>query len=247
MNKFEIFAKAMSEQLFEMRSEDIDVSSLTWEDKYGDTHVIPDEYVGKVLNSDIHKEQIKLLLYVAIRDDVTARPTAYILKRTGKHEEYVYSSDVYDFAYLVDAYIHDEYVRNHPEFENVHVCDFCGSDNVQTKAWVRPNKNNEYVDMASEEINDNYCDDCEENSCLTVVEKNVRHKVIGFQVVGDNGTAQDGEMHPHMDASFCVYSLDQANSMMDDDNNGDEQWTLLAIWTDTVEEPTMMFEGDPRG
>jgi len=100
MNKFEIFAKAMSEQLFEMRSEDIDVSSLTWEDKYGDTHVIPDEYVGKVLNSDIHKEQIKLLLYVAIRDDVTARPTAYILKRTGKHEEYVYSSDVYDLSLI---------------------------------------------------------------------------------------------------------------------------------------------------
>jgi len=132
------------------------------------------------------------------------------------------------------------------ELVNVHVCDFCGSDNVQTKAWVRPNNNNLYVDMASEEINDNYCDDCEENACLTVVEKNVRHDVIGFQVVGDSGTAEDGKVHPHMSNEKCVYSLDQANSMMDDDNNGDEQWTLLAVWTADIECPTILFEGDPR-
>ena len=130
--------------------------------------------------------------------------------------------------------------------KTVHVCDFCGSDNVQTKAWVRPNENNEYVDLVSEEIQDNYCDDCDQNTMLNVIDKPRRAVVIGFQVWGDDGTAQDGEPHPHMKGSFCVYSLDQANSMMDDDNDGEEQWKLMTIWTDTIEEPTLMFKTDPR-
>ena len=58
-----------------------------------------------------------------------------------------------------------------------------------------------------------------------------------FQVVD-----ADVNMHPHMDASFCLYNLEQARSMLDDDNQGDEQWELLAIWTGEVEEPTFMFE-----
>ena len=254
MNKFMRFASAMSVLLFDMRSEDLGNDKgyrISWEDKHGDCHAIDDDYVQKVMGSDIHAEQIKMLLRMSVLEDVQNFPNKYMQKHMGQGDgatsEYVYSSTVYDHAYLVDSYIHDQYLKDNPEFENVHVCDFCGSDNVQTKAWVRPNQNNLFVDIASEEINDNYCDDCDQNSCLTVVKKNVRHSVIGFQVWGDDGTAQDGEMHPHMDASFCVYSLDQANSMMDDDNNGDEQWKLMAIWTDTVEEPTMMFETDPRG
>jgi hypothetical protein len=71
-------------------------------------------------------------------------------------------------------------------------------------------------------------------------------EVIGFQVVGEDGTPQEGEIHPDMAASFCLYNLSQAQAMVDKNNNGQEQWKLLAIWSDDVENPTMMFSGDPR-
>ena len=246
MNKFEKFADAMSVLLIQVRGEDLNNSMIICDDN----QQIPIDFIDKVLNSDIYTEQIKMLLRMSVLKDVQEFPNKYMQRHSGQGDtatsEYVYSSDVYDHAYLVDFYIEDLFHQKHPVMENVHVCDFCGSDNVQTKAWVRPNKDNEYVDITSEEINDNYCDDCDQNATLSVVEKNKRYDVIGFQVWGDDGTAQDGKPHPHMKTSFCVYSLDQANSMMDDDNDGDEQWKLMAIWTDTIEEPTLMFETDPR-
>jgi hypothetical protein len=51
-----------------------------------------------------------------------------------------------------------------------------------------------------------------------------------------------------MEASFCIYSLSQAKEMLEDlpGMNLFNEWKLLAIWTDDVEEPTMMFKGDPR-
>jgi hypothetical protein len=122
----------------------------------------------------------------------------------------------------------------------------CQSDNVQVKAWVRPNQGHAFVDeVEGDEIG--WCDDCQLNSQIETAALTRDAKVIGFQVVGEDGTAQEGEIHPHMDASFCIYNLNQARSMMDDDNNGDEQWRLLTVWEGDVEEPTMMFEGDPRG
>ena len=235
------FAIAMSVLLFEMRIES--------DTPYGDNdNPVPQDFAEKIIDDPDHIVLIKKRIQDSIMEHLELSPKDYTT-RDDHHPDRMYWSyctDVYDHAMAIDAYLDEQHDKENPVMENVHVCDFCNSDNVQTKAWVRPNKNNEFIDIASEEINDNYCDDCEENSCLSVVEKNVRHAVIGFQVWGDDGTAQNGEMHPHMDASFCVYSLDQANSMMDDDNNGDEQWKLMAIWTDTVEEPTMMFEGDPR-
>jgi hypothetical protein len=117
------------------------------------------------------------------------------------------------------------------------------SDNVQIQAWVRPNKGNEYVDEVAEGDQLGWCDDCEQNVVIETIEVKKRAHVIGYQVEDEHGS---GEIHPHMDASFCVYSLDQARSMMDDDNQGDENWKLLTIWTDDIEEPTMMFEGLPR-
>jgi len=242
MNKFEKFATAMSEQLYQMRGEDLSNTRLQYDDLNGNSHDIPDEYIDKILSSDIYAEQMKSLLRMSVLKDVTANPDNYDMNG----DDYVYSGDIYDHVYLIDAYIEDQFHRDHPVMINVHVCDFCESNNVQTKAWVRPNNNNEYVDLVSEEINDNYCDDCDQNTMLRVVEKNVRYDVIGFQVWGDDGTAQDGKPHPHMENEKSVYSLDQANSMMDDDNNGDEQWKLMSIWTDTIEESVMMFEGDPR-
>jgi len=246
MNKFEKFAEAMSEKLYQIKGKDLNNTMIIIDDD----RQIPVDFITKILNNDIHCEQIKSLLRMSVLKDVTEFPNKYVQRNNEQGDtvisEYVYSYDVYKHSYLIDAYIEDQFHRDHPVMENVHVCDFCGSDNVQTKAWVRPNNNNEYVDIASEEINDNYCDDCNQNTTLSVVEKNVRYEVIGFQVWGDDGIAEADKPHPHMKNEKSIYSLDQANSMMDDDNNGDEQWQLLTIWTNDVKEPVLMFEGDPR-
>jgi hypothetical protein len=129
--------------------------------------------------------------------------------------------------------------------KTVYICPQCNSDNVQVKAWVRPNKNYEFVDEVNEGDEAGWCDDEQLSTFVETAELTRDAKVIGFQVVGEDGTAEEGEIHPDMDASFCIYSLSQAREMLNGDN-GDEQWKLLAIWTGDVEEPTMMFEGDPR-
>jgi len=101
----------------------------------------------------------------------------------------------------------------------------------------------QYVDEVAEGDVMGWCDDENLSSVIDTAEVKRRHKVVGFQVESDD---DKHEIHPHMDGSFCLYSLEQARAMMDDDNNGDEQWKLLAIWDGDVEDPTMMFEGDPR-
>ena len=128
----------------------------------------------------------------------------------------------------------------------VYICMHCNSDNVQVKAWVKPNEDNKFVDeVEGDEMG--WCDDCNLAAEIQTAEVKTDAKVVGFQVVGEDGTNQEGEIHPHMDASFCLYNLNQARSMMDDNNHSEEQWQLLTIWEGDVEEPTFMFEGDPRG
>lgn len=239
MNKIEKLAVAMSVFLFDSRSVSINNTTV-----YDDNQQpIPVDFIKDVLNNETHVESIKEKIRLSVLEDVTNNPD--------QHEMYgdtlYYNADLYVYGYLVDEYIKDNYAFDNPVMENVHVCDFCDSDNVQTKAWVNPNKNNKFVDLISDEMNDNYCDDCEQNTTLTVVQKNSRHDVIGFQVIGEDGSKEEGEIHPNMEASFCVYSLDQAKAMINDTNNGEEQWRLLSVWTNDIEEPTMMFEDhDPR-
>jgi hypothetical protein len=130
--------------------------------------------------------------------------------------------------------------------KTIYICAHCNSDNVQVKSWTQPNQGHAFVDeIEGDELG--WCCDEELHAEIQTAQLEDNAEVIGFQVCGEDGTPQEGEIHPDMDASFCVYSLDQANAMMDDDNNGDEQWQLLTIWTGDVEEPTMMFEGLPRG
>ena len=235
MNKFEKFAVAMSVLLYEMRAEDLN-NSMLFDD---DQEQIPVDFIDKALDSDIYAEQMKSLLRLSVLKDVTANPDDYDMNG----DDYVYSGKIYEHAYLVDEYIKDQYMKDNPVMKLRMVCDTCGSDNVQCKAWVRPNQNNQFVDLMTEDINDNYCDDCQENVGTSNVEINVRHRVEGFQVVD---TYIPNTFHPHMANNKSLYSLDQANAMMDDDNNGDEQWQLLAIYTDIIEGAVKMFEGDPR-
>jgi hypothetical protein len=60
-------------------------------------------------------------------------------------------------------------------------CSECGSKNVQMKAWVNPNKSNEFIDYTSDhdEADDCWCEDCMENLELEFVEvKRKRRKNI---------------------------------------------------------------------
>jgi len=69
-----------------------------------------------------------------------------------------------------------------------------------------------------------------------VKKKNTDKPLIGYQVV-DN----DNNPHPDMDASFCIYSLAQANEMIINSDNK-IKWSLLSIYEGDIEEPTLMFE-----
>jgi len=63
-------------------------------------------------------------------------------------------------------------------------------------------------------------------------------KVIGYQVEKNDGSH---EIHPDMEASFCVYSKTQCTDMINDQDG----WTIVPIDENTIEEPTMMFS-DPN-
>ena len=233
MNKYEDFALRMSELLFDMRYDDINGVSLT---AFDDEIQIPEDYIDKVLDNEKHctaiKEQIRLSVLLSVETD----PRRYNIDGEG-HFQYT-APDTYDHAYIMDNYISDQYEKEHPIMEARYVCSHCGGDNVQIKAWVKPNLNYKFVgEVEGDELG--WCDDCQLHSVIDTVEMNQRNTVIGFQVDLD---AND-EMHPDMDASFCVYSLPQVKKMIKKDKN---RWNLLAIYEDTIEDPTMMFNGDPR-
>lgn len=64
--------------------------------------------------------------------------------------------------------------------------------------------------------------------------------LIGYQV---EDRAGNNRIHPDMDASFCVYSWSQCEKMIGDDA---DYWKIVPVMKDTIEEPTLMFEGDPN-
>lgn len=47
-------------------------------------------------------------------------------------------------------------------------CAECGSKDVQRKAWVYPNENNKVIEFCgyNEDSEDNWCDGCEEHTCI---------------------------------------------------------------------------------
>lgn len=135
-----------------------------------------------------------------------------------------------------------------PKTKTLYVCPNCGSDNVQFKSWVNANTCICTDGQISNHVDENYCLDCESHIELNkVVLKSDAH-VIGYQVVGQEGTSNEGEIHPNMDASFCVYNLSQARDMLNMASDLDTgEFRLLTIWKDDIEEPTMMFLGsNPR-
>jgi hypothetical protein len=121
------------------------------------------------------------------------------------------------------------------------LCPHCGSDNVEIKKWVNANTNEVGTDCEEEE---GYCLDCEEHGELILSTIKASAKIVGFQVVDD----EKGEIHPTMEASFCLYNLTQAKEMITGAPTMQfaGNWKLLAVWTGDVEEPTLSFKGDPR-
>jgi len=174
-------------------------------------------------------------------DDSDGRVIATIDKSTRKVE---YKDD----RAKTDKYAQEmiaEALNDIDSTRNVFVCSDCRSDNVQYQTWSNANSD-KVIEPILHNGMDGFCPDCQKHVKLVLLEMKGNAKVAGFQVVGEDETPQYGEIHPQMDASFCIYNLTQARNMMDDNNNGEEKWRLLTIWEGDVEEPTMMFEGDPR-
>lgn len=121
------------------------------------------------------------------------------------------------------------------------LCPNCGSDNVEFKVWANANTNEVSNTDAPMEDEDCYCNDCKEHGELILSTLKETAKVVGFQVVDDEA----GDIHPDMDGSFCLYNLSQAEKMLHSKHDKGN-WKLLAIWSGDVEEPAIMFEGDPR-
>ena len=226
-----MFAIAMSDLLYQMRIES--------DTPYGDNDCpVPEDFALSIVDDVVHTVQMKKRIKDSILDAITRNPLLYMENGT-----YSYHPDCFDHAMAIDAYVDEMY--DDTQTKCVYLCMNCQSDAVQVKSWTRPNEGQKFVDeIEGDEMG--WCDDCKQTVEVQTAELKKRARVVGYQVVGDDGTPEGGNIHPHMDASFCLYSLDQARSMMDDNDNGNEQWRLLTIWHGDVEDPTFMFEGDPR-
>lgn len=125
--------------------------------------------------------------------------------------------------------------------KKIFLCSNCHGDKVQTKMWVEINT--KIVDdlCSDAEEADNYCPYCNKHVQTYLAEVVDDFRVVGFQVVGKDNTENAGEIHPDMDASFCLYSLSQAQKML----GRDFKWRLLTVYDGDIEEPTFMFKGDP--
>lgn len=233
MTKEEDFSIRMSELLFTMRSEDSSGCELSTDDG----RTVPEQYRTKILDNKHHctciKERIKLDILLFFSQFLSSNQ--YDVDEDGNYQ---YSPDVYDHAYCMDIYIEEQYMKDYPVMSTRYYCEHCGSDNVQVKAWVKPNLGNKYVGEVHDDIIDCWCDDCDTHSRVKSKSMNVRTKVIGFQVHNHNG-----RMHPDISTNLCVYSKPQSVIMI---VNKYPEYKLKAIYEDTIGSPIMMFKGDPR-
>ena len=137
---------------------------------------------------------------------------------TNDRGEYEYQSDTYDHAYVIDTYVSDQFHKN--DMRTVHICKYCKSDNVMVRSWTNPN------DMTFVRFNDNnrvgWCNDCKTPVLIEKIEVNVADHIIGFRVGDDER----------------IYSLSQAKNMAKE---------IMAVWSNEIQDPVIMYEGDSRG
>jgi hypothetical protein len=200
---------------------------------------MPEKFISSIMADHWHADIIKAKIRNQILNDLKAHPVLFDISETTK--ELQYDGDMReDYEGLVTAYIRE--IFNQGKTKNVYLCPHCGSDNVESKSWVNPNTN-EVKD--SDTGDDDYCNDCGQHGQLLYQSIPIHKKVVGFQVVGEDGGENDGDIHQDMAGSFCLYNLSQAREMLKNEKTI-YNWKLLCIWSGDVEEPTVMFEGDPR-
>lgn len=233
MNKIEIFAIAMSVMLYEMRIESEIMGCL--ETPTTNT-AVPDDFVNKIIDDDMHADKMRLLIKKDIVHHLTQRPNDY----KDDKGEYEYHIDFYDYSSNIDSYVERLYEDTNIT-KTLWVCPECGSDNVQAKMWANVNTN-KVCDEAMEDDDEYYCEDCK-NHIGKVSEEIMmpRKKLIGFQVNVIGHTA----LHPEIKDKSNVYNLEQATEMLNNLEFGKYN-ELNTIWSDDIECPVMMFEGNVR-
>ncbi|HLO91568.1 MAG TPA: hypothetical protein VK172_10435 [Lentimicrobium sp.] len=226
----EKFARISAENLY---------GELCESDGFHQDDEVPEEFISEMMVK--YESEIKDELRKAILDDLQNFSHAFTYHPD--KDEYTYDDDLReDYEGIVTLYIREKFFGG--KTKKLLLCKHCGSDNVEMKAWVKPNQGNKFSDFVSDqEGDDNYCLDCGQHGELLDSEIKYTAEVEGFQVVGIDGTDKEGDIHPDMQGSFCLYNLSQAREMIAKNPN---EWRLLTLWTGDVEEPTLMFEGNPR-
>lgn len=102
----EDFATAMSELLFEMRIE----SDMP----YGnECEYVPQEFAEKIIDDPAHMLLIKKRIYENVLADVNQSPNKFI----NEHGVLGYTTDTYDHAFSVDAYVDEAYTAHQEALE----------------------------------------------------------------------------------------------------------------------------------
>lgn len=227
----EEFARAMSEHIFKIHTYSTHLYLYNHKE-------MSEEFVETILNDPANVQTCIERIRTAILNDYNNNPNQF--QRDPDTNKLCYDIDMFKYGYDIEAYCLEKFYEG--KTKTMYLCKHCQSDNVEIKKWVNPNTG---VVGADCEDPIGYCNDEDSHAVVYCADLKFLAKVVGFQVV-DDGVCEY-EIHPKMDGSFCIYNLSQANEMLvEDKGKSDAQWRLLTIWEGDIEEPTMMFEGDPR-
>ena len=145
-----------------------------WSNEYYDVKVvtllIPDDKEEAIVKAQQLCEENPDIYTIKIRIDENCMATGtdyrlghgFVQVSGGKGTAlYFIGQDSFDSHNQVES---DEFwLSEVPDPEPRCKCTQCGGTNVQSKAWVSPNENDKFVDYISEEIEDCFCDDCDEH------------------------------------------------------------------------------------
>jgi hypothetical protein len=224
------FAREMSDLIYEIHRE----ASYLY-----DHEDMPEEFVETILNDPANVQACKELIRKDILDDLRLDPDKFHRDETNKLR---YDESMFDYGYVIEGYCLEKFYEG--KTKEAWLCPHCGSDNIKVKVWAKPNSGMlTDVDDAYPINNECHCLDCEQDG-KAIFATTIKYlaEVIGFQVVDD-----EGNIHPDMAGSFCVYSLSQAQAMIKKGcKNPEQKWKLLAIWRYDIEEPTIMYTEGTR-
>lgn len=222
--KEEKFAREQAENIYQMHVE----GSFLYENEEMSV-----EFIKSVLDDEQHASAIKAIIRNAILEDI----------QNGTIKTLEYNIEMYEYGYKIEDYCLEQFYKD--KTKTLWVCPICGSDNVQFKTWTDANTFQATNDECPMEDDDCYCKDCDNNATLIHQEIPFLKKVIGFQVLGFDGIG-NGLLHPKMSDETSVYSLSQAREMLNEFSDDWGDFKLVTIWSDDIENPTMMFDGNPR-